>query len=358
LSPRPDLPMSLKSISFICSILLCLSSLDAQVIIGSTNLPNADDTLITQPATLLVDVDLQISGPDQYWDFGPEVLAIQPISNALPCFDVNDTPLAYQFLFNNPFLYPTHNSDYGLGVEAFNLATVTFEDTYMYYKNSGGVFSITGMGASINGIPLAAQKNEPELIFNTPLDYLDADSSYSEMEFTVPGFGFYGQTIDRSYFCDGWGTLSIGGTNFEALRVRTEIMGSDSLFSETFGFGLTLPRPLTVEYAWYSPDYSVPILQITTTEGIVSAVATAPLQLPSNVKELQPQSLVYPNPANTHFTLSNPLHQYVVYNQLGQVILETNPQVNQVIYCTAWTEGLYFLHDLNIGTFDKIVVAH
>jgi Secretion system C-terminal sorting domain len=330
-----------------------------QISIVSSQLPQANDSLITQPATLLVDVDLELSGADYQWDFGPDVLSITPTATGLHCYDVNDTPLAYQFLFNNPFLYPVHNSDYGLGVAAFDVATISFEDTYMYYKNSNNKFSITGMGASINGIPLAAQKIEPELLFNTPLDYLDADSSYSEMEFTVPGFGFYGQNVSRSYACDGWGVLTIADQNFEVLRIRSEVAGTDSLFSETFNFGFMIPRPASIEYTWYTPTFKVPLLQVITSDGLVTSVTTAPLQLPSAVSEkFDSIRSAFPNPADQMLTIPASAQLRAIYDVTGRKISDLQPGISHTLSTSTWPAGIYTIGSAADAVIEKIVIQH
>lgn len=337
---------------------LLASSAWGQITITSANLPVADDTLITQTATLLVEVDLEATGAGSNWDFGSDVLDILPAATQIPCYNVDETPLAYQFLFNNPFLYPNHNSEYGIGTPAFSVATISFEDAYMYYKNSGGQFSITGMGASINGIPLAAQKIDPELLFNTPLNFEDQGSSYSEMEFTVPGFGFYGQIVDRSYVCDGWGTMTIEGADYEVLRIRSEVGGSDSVYAELFSFGLQIPRPATVEYTWYTPSFKVPLLQIITSEGVITSVRTAPLVPFTGVNEIVDATKAYPNPASTELWVPASASGWVVYDGQGKTMITLRNGSPQTIDLALWPNGLYYLRDIQTGQSQTLIVSH
>jgi hypothetical protein len=330
-----------------------------QISILSSQLPQANDSLITQPATLIADVDLELTGADYQWDFGSDVLALTLVATGMHCYDVDATPLAYQFLFNNPFLYPSHNSDYGLGVAAFDIATISFEDSYVYYKNSNNKFSITGMGASINGIPLAAQKIEPELLFNTPLNYLDSDTSYSEMEFTIPGFGFYGQNISRTHQCDGWGTMNIAEQSFEVLRLRSEVEGMDSLYSETFGFGFMIPRPASVEYTWYTPAFKVPLLQIITSEGLVTSVTAAPLQLPNSVIETSNGARPsFPNPTDHILTLPASTQYRSIYDLAGRKVADIPPGLTQVINTSNWPSGIYTVGISENASIEKIVIQH
>jgi hypothetical protein len=340
------------------SILLQSQIASAQISINSANLPTADDTLVTQTANLLTEVNLESTGENFFWDFSEEVLQIFPNATEIICYDVDETPLAYQFLFNNPFLYPNHNSDYGIGVPSTGMTGLTIEDAYLYHKNSGGVYSVTGMGASINGIPLAAQKIDPEVLFTTPLNYETQGSSHSEMEFTVPGFGFYGQTVDRSYNCDGWGTMSIAGSTYDVLRVRSEVTGVDSVYAEMFSFGLLIPRPATVEYTWYSPEFKVPLLQIISAEGQITSITTAPLVPIVSIAEIVDTPALYPNPANNIVRIPAAQSGSIIYDHTGKIIAQLQSGVTHQLNTSDWAAGLYLVLDQASGQTQTLIIAH
>lgn len=336
----------------LCSMISIVSL--AQVEITTSNLPQANDILITQNAALLQETDLEVTGENMTWDFGPDVLSYLGTNNNTTCYDVDDTPLAYQFLFNNPF-DPEHNSDFGIGIESIELGTFTFEDAYQYYQNNSSKFAITGMGVSISGLPVAAQANDTDVIYDLPLNYNDTGNSNTYMEFDIPELGFWGSTQQREYTVDGWGTLLINGLSIDVLRYRTVLNGTDSIYSDLFSFGTTLPRPETIEYRWLSPQYNVPVLQITTQGGFVTSVLTANI-FESSVAELNIQPVVYPNPANDVINLppSWTSGNLSIYAANGQIMESRNAAGSRFIDIQRFAPGVYFLRMEQDGRIEHI----
>ncbi len=336
---------------------LCVASFltsNAQVEITTSTLPQANDILVTQNATLLTDVDLEATGENVTWDFGPDVLMYMGTNNNTTCFDVDDTPIAYQFLFNNPF-DPAHNSDFGFGIESIEVGTFTFEDAYQYYQNNSSKYAITGMGVTVSGIPIAAVANDPDVIYDLPLNFNDTGSSDTEMEFTIPTIGYWGSNQQREYLVDGWGTLEINGLSIEVLRYRTVINGTDSLYSDLFSFGTTLPRPETIEYRWLSPQYKVPVLQITTQGGFVTTVLTANI-FESSVEEISSEKLVFPNPAADFLTIQPGagMSQISVFSLNGQLMESFQITASQTLDVSDYSPGIYCIRVETNGQVDHI----
>jgi hypothetical protein len=338
----------MKSFYLISFFFISILNSYAQVEITTQNLPQADDILITQNATLLQEVDLEATGENATWDFGPEVLMYMGTNNSITCYDVDETPFAYQFLFNNPF-DPAHNSDFGVGIESIELGTFTFEDAYQYYQNNSSKYAITGMGVSISSIPIAAQAFDPDIIYDLPLNYNDSGNSSTAMAFTIPEIGYWGSNQERTYAVDGWGTLLINGLSLDVLKYRTVVNGSDSLFSDLFGFGTTLPRPETIEYRWLSPLYNVPVLQITTQGGFITTVLTANIFV-SSVPELNAEMTVYPNPAKDVLTIQNGSAgaDISIYALNGQFIQKLRLSNTNTFDISSFAPGIYCIsYELN-----------
>ncbi len=313
----------------------------AQVQIVTSNLPQANDILITQAATLLTDVNLEQIGPNQTWYFGSDVLQSSQTNTATNCVDVNDTPITYQFLFNSPF-DPEHNSDYANGVAAFAVGTITFEDAYQYFQNNSQKLAMTGMGVSVNGIPLPAVANDPDVIYDLPLNYGDAGASNTAIQFDIPTLGFYGMNQTRTYEVDGWGTLYMNDMNFDVIRYRSVVNATDSLFVEALGFGFNFPRPESIEYQWISPLYNVPVLQIITSNGLVTSVETAEI-FAVGIEEIMSEFMLYPNPANDMLTIKNDGEnaEVTVTNMQGQTIQTGKLCGTAIIDLTNFSEGIY-----------------
>lgn len=319
----------MKQIFLFSLIVFSAACLSGQITIATNHLPNAGDTLVTRNAMFTSSVDMEETGEYHEWNFGFDVLEPLNLNPDVICYDVNNTPIAYQFLFNNPF-DPAHNSDFALGVQQAGVAGVSFDNAFMYYKNHATKYTVTGMGAGINGIPLAAKMNEPDLLYKLPLNYGDEDSSHSVMNFDVPQLGSYGLDQYRWYVCDGWGTLHIWDESFEVLRVRSVVHAADSVFTGFINFGIHIPRPETITYEWLSTTYKEPILKVTTTAGVISQVQVADIYHPiAEVREVAGSKMaVYPNPADELLTIQidSGTHTTIeVHDMTGRLVLSKIP---------------------------------
>lgn len=337
--------------SFLLYVLLIVPAISfSQITITTNHLPDAGDTLITRNAIFTDGVDLDATGENYVWNFTTEDLQPLMLSPGTICYDVDNTPLAYQFMFNNPF-DEAHNSDFAIGVQQAGFAGVSFDNSFMYYKNSASKYTITGMGSSINGLPLAAKMNAPDLLYKLPLNYGMADSSHSVMNFEVPQFGYYGLDQHRNFECDGWGTLNIWGESFEVLRVRSVVNATDSLFTSLISLGFKFPRPETVTYEWLSHEFKVPVLKITTTAGIVSQVQVADFYTPpaTLVEEIESEEIaVFPNPVNQYLNIKLPEVSDAsvrVFDSSGRLLLSETYNYSATIQLNVeqLSEGAYTL---------------
>ena len=249
---------------------------NSQITIESSNLPDAGDILLQVPHTLLSAFNTEDTGADYVWTLTED--DILNLGNGTPvnCIDVSSTPIIYQFLFNNPF-DQEHNADFAFGVDQFEGGGFTFEDVYAYMQNNDERYAMVGLGATINSIPLPAQSDPVDVIYELPLNFGDGNTSDSELLFEIPTLATYQLVQNRVNDVDGWGTLSILGSSLEVLRVKSTINATDSVYIDALQFGQAIDRPESIEYKWISLVSKVPILQINTTAGIVTGVLIAPM---------------------------------------------------------------------------------
>lgn len=320
-----------------------LHNSSAQVQIVSANLPQAGDALVTRDAVLLVDYDLSYAGENATWTFGDDVLQAGTNLTTTNCIDIATTPFAYQFLFNNPF-DPEHNSDFAQGVDQISAGQFTLENAYAYFQNNNTRYAQTGLGATINGIPVPAQANPVDVIYELPIDFGDQSTSLSIQEFSIPTLGYWRTEQNRANTVDGWGSITLYGQTFDALRVVTTIDATDSIYVDFLSTGFSIPRPQTISYKWLSPLHNVPIVEITTTQGLVTGVQT--VDLLSGVAEQGTLNWsVYPSPAENELRISGevqPSAPYSVYNGAGQLIASGTLN-NRTIDVSNCASGLYLL---------------
>lgn len=331
-------------------LLSCILSLDtkAQITINSNHLPNDGDILYARAATLLVDVDLEDSGPNHTWNFGFDVLQAGALNGGTECVGLDALSIIDQIIFNNPFLNPEYDSDFGIGAAEFEGLPIAVENAYQVYKNSGNVYAITGLVATVNGLPLASQYNDRDIIYDLPLTYPGSGNSHSVLNLEVPTLAYYGTDQYRDYIVDGWGTINIYDQSFDVLRVKSHVTGFDSVFVSFngFEFGFPIPKDITT-YQWISTEYKVPILEIITETGFTGGgqpqAQTADIYQPSSILDIENKGLlVFPNPAENAITLTRE-GQVDIFNTQGQHVWSGMMTANESIDLTDFTPGVYTL---------------
>ena len=321
--------------------LLCLSSFcaGAQITINSSHLPNAGDILYRRNATLLSEVDLEATGENYTWNFGDDVIQLGPLDNGTECNDLSDISLFNQIYFNNPF-NPQYDSDFGLGFTLVDLGFITVEDAFQVYKNSGNVYAITGVAATVSDLPISSIYDDRDIIYNLPLTYPASGTSHSILELEIPTIGNFATDQTRTYECDGWGVLNIAGQSFDVLRVKSQLVGSDAIF------GFEIPKDITT-YQWLSTEFKVPVLEITSTVGLLGQtdVTASTADIGLRVSENRTDSWsVYPVPTENDLMVPAAFANstYTIYNSSGQLMKQgtlshTNIDVSQL------PSGVYIL---------------
>jgi len=346
----------MKSLVTLFAFLSAMSML-GQITINSTHLPHALDSLQSINATLTGNVDLEATGANYTWNFGSDVLQVQGGNQSTYCYGLNQLSFFDQLVFNNP-LYPEYDSDFGQGAPSVNLTVVQLEDVYQIYKNSGNVYGVTGVVATINGIPAIAQMNDVDVIYNLPLTYNTSGNSHSLLNFEVPTIGSYSLDQTRSYSCDGWGTINILGESFNVLRVRSVVNASDSIYTDFLGNGFAIDRPEAITYEWLSTSFNVPILRVTTNLGQITQVQIADF-LPSQIEEFVADTriLAFPNPSETGWIQlqgAKAFSAYRILNSAGQVV-ETGSLQQDRIDLNALAQGVYFIEAEHVSGAQSIV---
>lgn len=300
------------------------TSAEAQITIDENDMPTANDTFRITTTVDAWGIDPSITGAAYSWDFS----FLTPLDQRLDTiWDVGDTPFAYQFFFNNIFIYPDHYSDFATRGQDVDVAGFfTMEEVFNYFAVSSNSYRQTGIGATIMSIPGSFQYSDIDTVYEFPLDYLNSSSSSWEYDMTIPSFGYYRQRGNRVNEVDGWGDVTTPFGNFNCLRVKSTINIEDSVYVDGFGFGFTINRPESIEYKWLANGMGVPVLTITESIGTITAIEyqdslrVAPL----SVNELSlAEVAIYPNPASevVHILADHPVDAFTVYDLNGRSLV-------------------------------------
>ncbi len=278
----------------------------AQITITQSDMPQPGDTIRLSTTTDTVGVPSpSFTGAGVTWDFSKLVPKSQTIDTFL---NVTSTPLAYQLFFNDVFFYPA----YALTVAqaAPNppaLGPVTITNVINYYKDQASSYESVGYGANINIIPTSTKDDAIDVVYNFPMNYGSADSCNSSNHVTIPTIAYYGQKQKRVNHVDGWGTLITPYGTFPALRVKTEIFATDSVYIDTVHFGFNAPQPEQIQYKWLTNGEHLPLLQINEQVIFNATIYTNTVYRdrittkPSGIASIQTNANsvgLFPNPAN------------------------------------------------------------
>lgn len=292
----------------VLSIGVITNQSQGQTIIQKNDMPLLGDIYTTSIINVVTDsIDLNATGSGQNWDF----CFLEGQDQQTDTFvSVASTPLAYQFYFNNPILYPNHQATYAIPGQEFDFGAVfSMTNVYNYYKSDISSYKQVGFGANLNGIPVSVRYSPIDYIYRFPLTFGDVDSSDSAFELDVPNFGFYGQTQKRVNTVDGFGQLTTPLGVFQVIRVKSELYTTDTVFMDATGVGFATPRPKEIEYSWLSNSEGIPVLKITAQEVggnlIISNISYKdeigglPTSCVTSISEIEENGQVqlYPNPA-------------------------------------------------------------
>lgn len=175
---------------------------------------------------------------------------------------------------------------------------------FNYVKNSSSALDNVGFGSSINGIPSSTQMDPVDREYIFPMNYNDNWISNSKFAVTVPNFGYYGQSLERTNLVDGWGTLILPNGSYNVLRVKSILNRVDTTFIDFIGFGSSIARPEEIEYKWLAKGEGVPLLKIITTFGLITSIEYKG-DVISSIDELDiiEEVKLFPNPAKHFLTI-------------------------------------------------------
>lgn len=240
----------------------CQLALSAQITITIDDIANQDDVVYVSTANPVGEFELGVSGPDAVWNYD----WLEPLAQDSSVWvDPTSTNVAYFFLWFDANV--AEETGQVIESDFFSL-----EDVYNFYDRSEGSLAITGIAGTITGIPLPASFDEPDVIYELPLEYGNTYSSLSNFSFIIPGIGSWSESRDRSCEVDGWGELTTPYGTFNTLRVKCDVYTED-VFEYT---GIEFPISYTTtEYRWLAEDQLIPVLQINSQEILGFETITA-----------------------------------------------------------------------------------
>lgn len=330
------------------SILIIVTlSLKAQITVTESDMPLSGDTLRTS-TTLPTSVGLNIqAGANVTWDYSGFTAQSQTVTEFE---DISQLPFTYQAIFNNP-LNPSLMADYGVtGGDSINIPNLQITNPYTFYKKSSSSYSIVGFGVTISGFSIPGAYDNPDLLYEFPLNYGDTSSSHSISGQTVPSLGYFEREVYRENEVDGWGTLITPYGTFDVLRVKSDVVQRDSINFDSLPAFPAITTNKT-EIKFLGKGHGLPLLTITQQSGVTISVEymDSVRNLNTSIGDIQEkESMIYPNPAynETNISWHADFQDLKIYNALGQLIFRADVK-NRKRYTIGedilTTKGLYLI---------------
>lgn len=268
----------------------------AQVVIEQSDMPGAGDTIRLSHTVNFGQIEPEETGEGYTWDFS----SLFPVYQTVDTFvSVNQTPFAYQIFF-----FLTSNlAMKQMSFDQFPGFQVT--DSYRFFKNSSASYKEVGFGVTINGFPLPTLFQDPDVIYQFPVQVGSVDSSNSSYGFDIPALGYFGGWKKRKNTVDGWGTLITPYGSFETIRLKSEVVSFDSIYLDSLGFGIPMYSE-SIEYKWLGKQMGLPLFEVID-NGLVQSVNyidSVRTIITGNVVDTKvPSFQLYPNPARDRITV-------------------------------------------------------
>lgn len=348
-------------------VLVFLLKSNSQIIILQEDMPKPGFSYLinSKAITLLSIPGYQLSGANKVWNLSSLSEDEQIVDNY-----ISPTSTEIQFtcrlVYNNPM-----DPDYTASVSVNSkdaidpTGSIPVQNVFDFYKTNSNSFNLVGRSATIEGLPVCLKQTPTDTIFKFPLTYGMTYNSSTSSEISVPGFGYYGQTLDRNSVVDSWGTLTLNLGSFDVIRVKSTLNIVDTMYSDSNGFGLKIPRVET-HYTWLSKDYKVPLLIIKERGPMFGGTIAYWLAGINNNVDYMSNKLsdveFYPNPASDNIFVkindNNLENEKVsIYDINGKLVKEVIIDVRQkTINISDLANGKYILFFTNSNQSKLLVV--
>jgi len=287
--------ISFKSLArfaaFALVLLLFSENTSGQITITTGDMPSPGDTIRKSNAVTTGSIDYTLTGENYQWDFTELFSLYQTVDE----FEsVSSVPFLYQLVF-----IPNFVANLAMKFPDIDTLGLPIADPYRFFKNSASSFTDVGFAITVSDIPIPLKFNNADVVYDFPLNYGNADSSISGVDFGIPDLGFISIDRKRVNVVDGWGTLSTSYGNYDVLRLKSTVHETDSIYIDSISFGTALDRNYT-EYKWMANGFDTPLLQVNK-EGLLVTVAWIdsifdPATAIVESQFTKPELLLNPNP--------------------------------------------------------------
>jgi len=237
-------------IQLLLLILISYLNTSAQITILNADMPRVNDTLrYSNAESNFLPLTFEATGANFTWNFANLKVQSQEVQRY---FAPTATPYLLQFF----------QASYGIPEGGLALGPIgggTASNVFSFYRATTQANVIVGRGATIQSLPLGIVYSARDTIFKYPLNFQDSFTGNYAGEASFQALGTLKQVGNRTSVVDGWGNLSTPFGTFNCLRIKSTVIGTDSIVFG--GFGIPIPSERT-EYTWLAKGEKYPILEV------------------------------------------------------------------------------------------------
>jgi hypothetical protein len=292
----------MKKTATLCILLIASLSVYCQQTFTKNYMPVTGDTIFYH--SLISTEDYSATGANYIWDFSTLTGATWAADTFVA---VLSTPLTYNAVFNNILFYPKYVATVASPQADQTIPPSTsITNVYNYYKLTDTAFAQVGMAANVGGAPLPVKYDNIDYMYKFPSTMGSVDSCYSSGNISISTLGSYLKKQNRFNEYDGWGTLYTPMDTLEVFRIKTTLIGHDTIVYN----GMSIPlNSNTVEYKWFSPGHRNPVFVVSVVQSQFANVTTVKYldkpQLHVGIPEVSSASFnIVPNPFVNQLTIT------------------------------------------------------
>ena len=237
----------------------------------------------------------------------------------------------------------------------FSIKKSTKQCNQFSRNTTNGITSV-GLSIGISGTEIPVTSDTIETRYAFPMNYEDSYTSngYSYLDLNPIYNAIWIQYRTRNTEVDGFGSITTPYGTFDVLRIRHEIIESDSVFIDLFEGAewYELPVPVRYEYEWITKNEKEPILKVVTRleasgeEAVISVnYKDNFLDLNAGIEETQNSIQIGPNPVINSLVVKgiSGSFDYQVIGMYGEVLQKGTKHNHNAIDLNNINPGTYLI---------------
>ena len=225
-----------------------------------------------------------------------------------------------------------------------------------FSRNTANGITSVGLSIGISGTEIPVTSDTIETRYAFPMNYDDSFTSngYSYLDLNPIYNAIWIQYRTRNTEVDGYGSITTPYGTFDVLRIRHEIIESDSVFIDLFEGAewYELPVPVRYEYEWITKNEKEPILKVVTRleasgeEAVISVnYKDNFLDLNAGIEETQNSIQIGPNPVINSLVVQgiSGSFDYQVIGMYGEVLQKGTQHNDNAIDLNKINPGTYLI---------------